>query len=356
MKRLYPALVLMLFPAVMMSQSSTSPATKDPGERAPATQASQPSATTAPGTQPGATQTAPQANPPATQPTTGQNTGTAQAGTVSENDPLLDVPPLPKSKVTLVGGTVRSIDQIRNRMTVDTFGGGKMKFVFDERSHIFRDGVETTQLAIKKGDRVYVDSQLDGPKVFARTVRVITQLTPADADGQLLSYDQRRGVISMRDRLSSQPIRFALNKDTKILKDNEQPGSQADLRPGALLGVQFSPDRANRGVAQKITVLAVPGASFRFAGRVTNLDVKNSVMAIENASDGKNYEVAFDRSDVNGRDDLGVGAEVNVIATFQGDKYLAREMTVTQPPSKEDKDEKKKDDKQESSDNKDNNN
>ncbi|MBI2677320.1 MAG: hypothetical protein HYX28_00910 [Candidatus Koribacter versatilis] len=312
MKCFSPALLLMLLPAVMMSQSSSS----SPAPRqAPAITGTQP-----------ATQASP--------------------NQISDNDPLLDVAPLPKSKVTLVGGKVRSIDQIRNRMTVDTFGGGKMKFVFDERSHIYRDGVETTQLAIKKGDRVYVDSQLDGPKVFARSVRVVTQLTPADADGQLLSLDRRNNILSMRDRLSSQPLRFQLTADTKIFKDNEQPGSQADLQPGALVGVEFAPDRANRGIAQKIKVLAVPGASFRFAGRITHLDVKSSTMAIENSSDGKNYEVAFNRDDVNGRDDLAVGAEVNVIAIFQGDKYLAREMTVTQAASQEDKDkEKKKDDK-----------
>jgi hypothetical protein len=342
MKRFYPALVLMLLPGVMMSQSSSSPATKDPGERAPATQASQPSATTAPGTQPSATPAAPNT----TQPSTGQTTtGTKASGTASDNDPLLDVPPLPKTKVTLVGGTVRNIDQIRNRMTVEPFGGGKMKFIFDERSHVYRDGVETTQLAIKKGDRVYVDSQLDGPKVFARNVRVVTQLTPADADGQLLAYDRRNGVLSMRDRLSSQPIRFRMTNDTKIVKENDQPGTQADLQSGALIGVEFAPDRANRGLAQKIKVLAVPGAQFRFAGKITHLDVKDSMMAIENASDGKNYEVAFNRADVNGRDDLAVGAEVNVIATFQGDKYLAHEMTVTQPASKEDAEKNKKDDK-----------
>ena len=347
MKRFYPALLLMLLPAVMMSQSSSSPATKDTGERAPATQSSQPSVTTAPGTQPGTGQTAPQGAP------TTNATGSQATTTTSDNDPLLDVPPLPKGKVTLVGGTVRSIDQIRNRMTVEPFGGGKMKFVFDERSHIYRDGVETTQLAIKKGDRVYVDSQLVGPKVFARSVRVITQLTPADADGQLLSYDQRNGILAMRDRLSSQPIRFRMTNDTKIMKENDQPGTQADLQSGALIGVQFSPDRANRGLAQKITVLAVPGASFRFSGRITHLDVKDSTMAIENSSDSKTYEVAFNRADVNGRDDLAVGAEVNVVAIFQGDKYLAREMTVTQAASKEDEDkDKKKDDKQESSENK----
>jgi hypothetical protein len=246
---------------------------------------------------------------------------------------------------------VRKIDQIRNRMTVKTFGSGSMKFIFDERTHIYRDGVETTQLGIKKGDRVYVDSQLDGPKIFARNVRVVTQLMPADADGQLLGYDQSNGVISMRDRLSSQAIRFSVNGATKILKENDQPGSSADLQRGALVSVEFAPDRSNRGIAQKIKVLALPGAAFRFAGAITHLDVKASSMAIENTSDGKNYEVGFDRADVTGRDDLAVGAEVNVIATFQGDRYLARQITVTQAAVKDETDgDKKKGDKEKDKD------
>src|SRR5438309_7782171 len=39
---------------------------------------------------------------------------------VDSNDPLLSVPPLPKGKTTLVGGQVRNIDMIRNRMDVDS--------------------------------------------------------------------------------------------------------------------------------------------------------------------------------------------------------------------------------------------
>jgi len=309
MKRLVPALLLMLLPGVVMSQSSSSPAQN---VQNPQAQPAQPA------------QAAPDPS--------------------LENDPLLEVPPLPKSKVTLVGGTVRSIDQIRNRMTLEPFGGGKMKFIFDERTKIFRDGVETTQLAIKKGSRVYVDSQLDGPKIFARSVRVVTQTNPADADGQLLGFDARKGQMLMRDRLSSQPIRFAVNQDTKVMKENEQPGTQDDLKPGSLVSVQFAPERANRGVAQKITVLAVPGAAFRFAGEITYLDVKSSTMAIENETDGKNYELAFDRATVEGRDDLAIGAKVNVVAIFQGDKYLARELTVTQAAAEksEKKDEEEK--------------
>jgi hypothetical protein len=306
MNRLVPALVLMLLPGVVMSQSSSSPAA---APQNPQTQAQQPAPTP------------------------------ADSATV-ENDPLLEVPPLPKSKVTLVGGTVRSIDQIRNRMMVEPFGGGKMKFLFDERTRIYRDGVETTQLAIKKGSRVYVDSQLDGPKIFARSIRVVTQSNPADADGQLLGFDARNGQILMRDRLSSQPIRFSVNKDTKVMKEKEQPGTPQDLKPGSLVSVQFAPERANRGIAQKITILAVPGAAFRFGGAITYLDVKSSTMAIENDTDGKNYEIAFDRATVEGRDDLAVGAKVNVVAIFQGDKYLARELTVTAAAEKSDKDEK----------------
>jgi len=137
-------------------------------------------------------------------------------------------------------------------------------------------------------------------------------------------------VLSMRDRLSAQSIRFSMNGETKIVKENDQPGSTADLQPGALVSVEFAPDRSNRGIAEKVRVLAVPGAAFRFAGPITHLDVKSSTMAIENASDGKNYEVGFERADVTGRDDLAVGAEVKVIAIFQGDRYLAREISVTQ--------------------------
>ncbi len=119
-------------------------------------------------------------------------------------DPLLDVPPLPKGKVTLVGGTVANIDRIRDRLAIQPFGGGsKMKVFFDERTHIYRDGVEITQAKINKGDRIYVDTMLDGARVFARTIRILTQFGPADARGQLQSFDPRNGNIYMRDELSS---------------------------------------------------------------------------------------------------------------------------------------------------------
>src|SRR6185369_12936999 len=47
-----------------------------------------------------------------------ENDAAAATSPLDSNDPLLSVPPLPKGKTTLVGGQIRNIDQIRNRMDV----------------------------------------------------------------------------------------------------------------------------------------------------------------------------------------------------------------------------------------------
>ncbi len=90
------------------------------------------------------------------------------------HDPVLDPAPLPNGSTTLVGGIVTGVDHVRNRLSMRVFGGGKWKVGFDERTHIFRNGAETTQLAIKKGERVYVDTMLDkkNHEIFARNIRL----------------------------------------------------------------------------------------------------------------------------------------------------------------------------------------
>ena len=114
-------------------------------------------------------------------------------------DPLLEPPPLPKGKATLIGGIATSVDHVRNHLTVQPFGKGtKVKVFVDERSHIYRNGVETTVLGIHKGDRVYVDTMLDGSKVFAKTVRVITETGLAEVRGQVIGSNPEKGTISVR--------------------------------------------------------------------------------------------------------------------------------------------------------------
>src|SRR5437762_12325359 len=89
--------------------------------------------------QPAAAQPSPIASQPQTKVLIPESDAAAANSPVESNDPLLAVPPMPKGKTTLVGGQVHTIDQIRNHMDVDSFGGWHMRFHFDGRSHFFPD-------------------------------------------------------------------------------------------------------------------------------------------------------------------------------------------------------------------------
>jgi hypothetical protein len=255
------------------------------------------------------------------------NTVGAQSSTqpVSAADSLFDLPPLPKATVTLVGGTVTHIDRVRNKLTVQVFGGKKMKFAFDDRTHIYRNGIETTQLGIRKGDRVYVDTQLDGTQVFARNIRVEDKTGPADASGQVLSYDAHNGKLVLRDQLSSTAVSFTTAKDTSFQGD----ATVADLVPGALVDLTFVPGARERGVVQKIHVIAKPGDRFTFAGNVTYLDVSRGILAIHNRTDNKSYEVRFDPTAPDAGA-LRVGSQATITAAFDGSGYSSRGISVQQ--------------------------
>jgi hypothetical protein len=249
--------------------------------------------------------------------------------TAESPDPLLDVPPMPEGNVTLIGGTVRNVDQVRDKLIVQVFGGKAMKITFDERTHIYRDGVETTHLGIRRGDRVYVDTMLDGSRVFARNIRVETGSRAADSAGQVLSVNG--GTVTLRDQLSAQPVIFQVDQKTKITHD-KQPASFSEVKPGALVAVKFSPERANRGVAHEISILAAPGMQFTFAGKVTHLDLRSGILSLENVTDGKTYDLSFSLARVDKRDALGVGSEATVIATFEGSGYRVDSVSVTAAP------------------------
>lgn len=241
------------------------------------------------------------------------------------NDPQFGIPKMPKGKVSLIGGTVEKIDPIRQRLTLRTFGSNqKMQFGFDERSHIYRDGVESTYKGVQRGERVYVDSMLDGTKLFARNVRVVTSLRPADARGQIVNYDARRGVMTVRDDISSVPVTFRVDKETQVKGSGAE--SHVDLVPGSLVAVRFNSDHRKRDIAQEVTVLAMPGNMFTFTGKVTHLDMKSGVMAVENTTDNKLYDLQFDPGTVS--DDVTVGSQVEVKAEFVGKGYRARSVAM----------------------------
>jgi len=236
-------------------------------------------------------------------------------------DPLLDLPPLPRGQTTLVGGTVHSVDQIRNRLTVQPFDGHAMKVFFDERTHIYRDGVPSTQLVIRKGERVYVDTMLDGTKVFARNIRIVTGTQAADARGQITRNDAASGRITLQDELSARPVIFRVTPAT-VVKGSSGTSTLAQLQPGSLVTVKFSPGRGDRDVAQEISVIAAPGSIFTFYGRITYLNMSTRTLAVANESDKKTYDIKFTPAAVDPQM-LGEGKLVLVKARFNGTGYTA---------------------------------
>ena len=50
---------------------------------------------------------------------------------------LPDLPPVPRAKATLIGGTVERLDRVRERVTVRVFGGGRMSVLYDPRTRVY---------------------------------------------------------------------------------------------------------------------------------------------------------------------------------------------------------------------------
>jgi hypothetical protein len=276
---------------------------------------------------------APVATPiPQAQPKTDilDSSATSGALTTDGHDPILDPAPMPRTTTTMVGGTISGVDRLRNKMTVHVFGGGHWTVYFDERTHIFHNGAETTQLALKKGERVYVDTQLDNDRhnIFARNIRVGVAELPADADGQIIAIDAKHNELTLRDTLNSVPVRFAVDSETRI-SNGQTPAAFKDVKPGTLVHVRFAASSPNRGLAREVSIIAVPGTTFTFAGKVTFLDLHRGLIAVQNSTDDKNYEIHFAPSAVTNRNELGVGRDVLVRATFEGTKYMAQSVNPT---------------------------
>ncbi len=243
-------------------------------------------------------------------------------------DALLDLPPLPEEKLSLIGGKVVRVDRVLERMEVQPFGEKKKtEFAFDIRTQVTRDGAKIPVKDIKPGDRVYADTQPDSQnRVFAKNIRVVTKQAAADTGhGQIVSYDASSGKLVIRDELVPQPVTLQLTRDTVIRKD-QSAGSTADLQPGSLVSVSFIP--GGNTVASQVTVLAVPGASFVFAGPVTHLDLSSHLLAVANQTDGKTYDIQFDPGKTGVKRDLREGSNVSVNATFDGHNYVANQVSV----------------------------
>jgi len=244
----------------------------------------------------------------------------------SRYDPLLDLPPLPPGKLTLMGGTVGKVNPITNRLELRDFGGGQTNIVFDQRTKILRNGMPARVKDIQPGHRVYVDTMLNGNQIFAKTIRLETTTDQGDARGQVVSVDAAHGMLKLREEVAPEPFQFRLTPQTAIMLKGRRANA-SEVLPGALVKINFAAG-ANGSLVREIEVLANPGETFTFVGKITFLDLRLKRFAIANQSDHETYDITLDRVSRGQTRGLKVGSDTVVKAVFDGKNYQAQSIEI----------------------------
>lgn len=251
-----------------------------------------------------------------------------------------DIPSIPNGKTTVIGGAIRNVDRLQDRITLAVYGGKDMKIFFDQRTQVFRDGQPVALSELKAGERISVETLLDGELVFARSIHALTQSLDGECHGQVISYDRASGELLVRDGLAPDAVKVRVPASATILGKGQQTATAASLGPGALVSVSFVPDGNGHAIARQVSILAEPGFAFVFSGTVSYLDLHSGVMVVVDPRDQKRYEISFNpRTSV--RDSLREGIGVTVTAGFDGRQYSAKQIqvdpTANQPQSTQQK-------------------
>lgn len=235
-----------------------------------------------------------------------------------------DLPPLPHHNATLIGGTLERLDRVRDEATVRVFGGGHMTLLFDPRTHVYRGQKEVNITDLKQGERIYVDTILDGDKIFAKNIR----LHPAAASGQSQGIVLKSGsdALQLRDGLSPSAVTIRLSPSTRFLR-NGHVVPASTLAPGSLISIEFDAQGNGHDVARQVSILALPGTRYTFVGQVTHLDLRTGLLVLNSSIDHKTYEIYLDQQ-TTPDDNLHPGANVTITANFENARYVAHNVTV----------------------------
>ncbi|HUA14214.1 MAG TPA: hypothetical protein VMG31_02885 [Verrucomicrobiae bacterium] len=265
---------------------------------------------------------------------------TGPAKQITENQPsasisvdpaslLPDLPPVPNRPATLMGGTIRNLDRVRDQMTVSFFGGGHMTIEFDPRTRVYKGAAETSTASLRVGEQIHFDTILDGSAVFTRSIHLSSQ-SQGETEGVVLRYRADHNELTIRDAISSVPVKVRLTSSTRFNVGNRQ-ASASDMVPGSLVALRFEAGPGASDVASEISVLARPGTPYIFTGNVATLDLSTGLLVLDSATDGKTYEIYLGNSlRPDGR--LKAGANVTLTAIFEGERYVAQSLNLDSEP------------------------
>ena len=247
--------------------------------------------------------------------------------TVDPASLLPELPPVPKANATLVGGTVDRIDHVRDKITVRIFGGGKESFLFDPRTRVYRGGEASTIADLHEGERVYLDTILDGSDVFARSIRLSGPRATGASQGVVLKFQSDRGELTVRDALSPNPVEIRVNSSTKVVQ-GDRTESLSALVTGSLISARFSSEQSARNTATEISILAQPGTEYTFSGQVVHIDLRTGLVVLNSAVDHKTYEIYLSTS-IMPDENLQPGTTITAVTAFDGERYVVRDLRFT---------------------------
>jgi hypothetical protein len=251
-------------------------------------------------------------------------------------DPLASLPellPQPHGNATLIGGTIRKLDLVRDQITLQVFGGNSTRILFDDRTHFYRNGTAGSARDLTKGERVYVDTVLAGTDIFARNIRVVTDHPVGQSSGQVLNYNARTGELTLSDALLPEPVKFHLSPNTTFVRNDRRAGP-TELLPGTLVALTFGPETGGHDLVQQVTILAEPGSAFTFTGQVMYLDMHRGLLVVQDPRDQKSYDIHFDPAKLRVSDDLREGLDVTVMTSYDGNAYIANAVTISPASAK----------------------
>lgn len=247
---------------------------------------------------------------------------------------LPGLPPLPPAKdSTIFGGAIRKIDPVRDQFMLNIYGQRPMKVLFDERTQVYRDGVRIPLRDLAPADHASVQTALDGTRIFAMSVHILSSIPQGQYRGRVLSFDESTGQLRVDASPARQPFTVFVPDNASIVRNGQpaftQEGSgRFDLRPGTLVQLTFSSGPGRIGVASQIIVLAVPGASFIFSGEITALDVASGSLTVVDPRDHESYRISFIPNTIPVTRTLQVGQHVRITASYDGSSYVAGTITT----------------------------
>ena len=243
-----------------------------------------------------------------------------------------DFPPTPGGKSTVFGGEIRELDPVRDQLTLKAFGAHPMKILFDERTQVYRDGQKVSLRELKPEEHASVQTTLDGSKLFALSIHMLSNPNQGEYEGRVLSFNAATGELSIASGRSRESIKVLVQGNASLVRMGQaasvaERANSSDLTVGTLVAVKFSSTGKDIPVANHVAILAVPGSQFVFSGNLTSLDVHTGMLVVVDPRDEKSYQVSFNAASFPAAQNLHLGDNVRVVTQYNGLQYVATELT-----------------------------